>query len=71
MVGGGGGYFNVRNLEKLICSKGSILRKQDTNWLAVAMYKLNLRIFNLILSFMPNIANSMFQRYLFHVSEKN
>jgi len=50
----------IKNLISIVMSRGKILRKQQTNWVAVAFYKLNLNFINKILYYFSSLSLKLF-----------
>lgn len=56
--------FSFLSFFKLIVSGGLLIRDQETNWIAVALYKMNLNLFNKLMRRFPKMAFSLYNRYI-------
>ncbi len=56
--------FSISSILFLLKTKGQCLRNQNTNWVAAALYRMNLRLLNKVLYIFSDITIFLFSRYL-------
>ena len=54
---------SIKNLFMIIKTKGIVLRKQNTNWVAAAFYKMNLCVCNKVLYLFSDVSLKKFDKY--------
>ena len=54
------GFISVNGIKRIVSTKGSCLKEQNTHWIAAALYKLDMRCLNPILYVFSGFTMKMF-----------
>lgn len=54
------GFISITGIKRIVSSKGSCLKEQNTHWIAAALYKLDMRCLNPILYIFSDFTMKMF-----------